>query len=531
MVINHKTQKKFEMSESQKKTTIGLANSSQTDGDATLEDRLTDELVIALVGPVGSGVTSTAKILKNLLEEEYDYEVDLLTVSELIEKNAHLVKPTSEENDSEADRIRNLQKIGDLLREAFSSEYLAKKCVELIATHRIDEKGYEVTEDGIRLPLPKRRAHIIDSLKNPAEQKLLRDVYGDVFWLVGVFAPEDVRKKRLIDKGVSKENLDELISHDEHEDEKHGQKVRDTIEESDFFVRNDGENDVRLKKTISRFLEVLFNISVQSPTNDEMAMHSAISAAARSACLSRQVGAAIYSSNKELIGLGWNDVPKYQGGLYTSEDETEDHRCFKWGRKECHNYAKKERLYESIAGILKEEGLLAGSVAGDKIEKVLATTEIRNLIEFCRSVHAEMQAILSVARTGRCGLEGATMYVTTFPCHNCARHIVASGIIKVIYIEPYPKSLALELHSDTITTDERDTGKRVTCLQYEGFAPKRIDRFFGHGIERKDKGTVITRSKKEAKPVFPPPLDAFANREWMVVRDIEKLERKGVKNG
>jgi deoxycytidylate deaminase len=499
------------------------------DGDATLESRLTDELVIALVGPVGSGVSTTAGILKRILEDEYNYEADLITVSELIEKSADLLKSTTLSKENEAVRVRNLQETGDLLRKTFTSAYLAKKCVELITTHRLEENGYEVTEDGIRVPLPRRRAHIIDSLKNPAEQKLLRDVYGDVFWLLGVFAPEEVRKKRLLNKGVPKERLDEIICHDEKEDEKHGQNVRDTIDEADFFVRNDGANDERLKKTIGGFLEILFNVSVHTPTVDEMSMYSAMAAAARSACLSRQVGAAIYSSKGELIGLGWNDVPKHSGGLYTSEDGDDDNRCFKWGKKECHNFAKKDKLYESIANVLKSEKLLASSVSGEEIEKVLATTDIRNLIEYCRAVHAEMQAILSVARTGNSGLEGSTMYVTTFPCHNCARHIVASGIARVIYIEPYPKSLALELHSDTITTDARDAENRVLCLQYEGFAPKRIDRFFGHGIDRKAEGKIIERSKKSAKPVFPPPLDAFANRELLVVRDLEKQEQKGEK--
>jgi deoxycytidylate deaminase len=252
-------------------------------------------------------------MLTRTLEEEYGYEVDFITVSDLIEKNKHLVSPTDATKETEDKRVRGLQQIGDKLREKFSAGYLAEKCVELIATHRINEKGYKQTEEGIRIPLPRRRAHIIDSLKNPAEQNLLRDVYGDVFWLVGVFAPEEVRKKRLSDKGVAKENLDVLISHDEYEVERHGQKVRDTIEESDFFVRNDGENDEQLRITVGRFLDVLFNITVHTPTLDEMAMYSAISAASRSGCLSRQVGAAIYSQNGELVGLGWNDVPRFEG--------------------------------------------------------------------------------------------------------------------------------------------------------------------------------------------------------------------------
>jgi deoxycytidylate deaminase len=146
--------------------------------------------------------------------------------------------------------------------------------------------------------------------------------------------------------------------------------------------------------------------------------------------------------------------------------------------------------------VLQDETALNKDVSAEKIEKYLATTDIRNLIEYCRSVHAEMDALLSVARTGRNGLKGATMYVTTFPCHNCARHIVASGISKVIYIEPYPKSLALELHNDTISTDERDFGKRVVCLQYQGFAPKRLIDFLATGL---NENPVGKRSKDQKR--------------------------------
>lgn len=56
-------------------------------------------------------------------------------------------------------------------------------------------------------------------------------------------------------------------------------------------------------------------------------------------------------------------------------------------------------------------------------------------------MHAEMFAITDAARRGL-SVRDATLYCTTFPCHMCARHIIASGIRKVVYIEPYPKSMA-----------------------------------------------------------------------------------------
>ena len=68
-----------------------------------------------------------------------------------------------------------------------------------------------------------------------------------------------------------------------------------------------------------------------------------------------------------------------------------------------------------------------------------------DLIEFSRTVHAEMAAIVDAARRG-VSVQDCNLYTTTFPCHECAKHIVAAGIRRVVYIEPYPKSQALSLH-------------------------------------------------------------------------------------
>lgn len=56
--------------------------------------------------------------------------------------------------------------------------------------------------------------------------------------------------------------------------------------------------------------------------------------------------------------------------------------------------------------------------------------------------------------------KGATLYSTTFPCHNCARHIVGAGIARVVFVEPYTKSRAEQLHSDSIAIAEADPDEK-----------------------------------------------------------------------
>jgi len=486
--------------------------------------RSTQELVIGMVGAVGAGVSMTSDVLKEVLEREFGYSVQILKASEIIRQNAPKVTDIIPSAVG-AERIKDLQKIGTKLRDKFDEDYVAAKAVEIIALNRAKD-GYL---EGTKVPQPKslRQATIIDSLKHQKETRLLKSVYGGLYWQFTVFAPESVRETRLNISGVEKEQLAGIFTTDENDKDDHGQKVSKTAYLSDFFVRNDGQNDVRLKKVVGRFLEIIFNISVQTPTADEAGMYTAVSAAGKSACLSRQVGAAIYSSKNELVSIGWNDVPKPFGGLYSSDDGANDHRCFKWGGKICHNDRKKDELYNKIFEKLSASHLLADGVDSVVLSEVLAKTPVKNLIEYSRSIHAEMEAIVSAGRGGNSGMVGGTLYTTTFPCHNCARHIVAAGIAKVYYVEPYAKSLALELHSDAIGADDKVETK-VAFLQYEGVGPGSALKLFNHGIERKIDGKANLVDKATAIPVLPPPMDGFTTHEKRVIEKLENAEAETV---
>lgn len=59
-------------------------------------------------------------------------------------------------------------------------------------------------------------------------------------------------------------------------------------------------------------------------------------------------------------------------------------------------------------------------------------------------LHAEANAITKVARSNNSS-EGATMYVTTSPCIECAKLIIQSGIKRVVYAETYHTPDGLDL--------------------------------------------------------------------------------------
>jgi deoxycytidylate deaminase len=96
----------------------------------------------------------------------------------------------------------------------------------------------------------------------------------------------------------------------------------------------------------------------------------------------------------------------------------------------------------------------------------LADAAIMDLTEYGRVVHAEMCAICDAARLGR-SIKGATLFTTTFPCHNCTKHILAAGISKVFYIEPYPKSKAKILHENEVEL-EKPSLSRVSFMPFIG---------------------------------------------------------------
>ncbi|MHB1551929.1 MAG: deaminase, partial [Vulcanimicrobiaceae bacterium] len=102
------------------------------------------------------------------------------------------------------------------------------------------------------------------------------------------------------------------------------------------------------------------------------------------------------------------------------------------------------------------------------------------------AVHAEMAAITDSARNG-VEISGCIMYTTTFPCHDCAKHIVASGLTELIYFEAYPKSLVADLYDDSIDINKQrpEQDLRVHFHSFVGIAPSRYLDFFAMSMDRK----------------------------------------------
>ncbi|MAZ08480.1 MAG: CMP deaminase [Sutterellaceae bacterium] len=513
--------------------------------DSTFEAgaSLTPELVVALCGPIGSPLHETATEIKNALSE-FGYRTEQIRLSELIRINTDFVGVPIDKSNRYSE-IDTLIKAGDELRRRLGNDVLAKMAIAKIGADRLKSYGEfsDRANEGEKLPENRIKAHkichVIDSVKNADELKLLRLVYGEALIAVGVFSPVEIRKKNLERAGaLTIEDIAKLIDTDSGEEFSHGQSVRETFPQCDFFLRVDGptfgptEHKAvgQLVEKLRRFFNLIFRTAIVSPTSEENAMYAAASAARNSACLSRQVGAAVTSKGGELLAIGWNDVPTSGGGLYgkpslfqiTQEGSKVDERCYAQSGTKCHNDIEKRTIANKIIEALVNDSLLRLEDHDKAVKVIMKDSRVKDLIEFSRAVHAEMHAILGASRVAGDRVISGKVFVTTYPCHSCARHLVAAGISEIYYIEPYRKSLATRLHSDSLT--EAIDGKGVKLMQFDGVAPRRFINFFDSGARKSEDGVLNLRPRGDALPSTHVSLRAIPRLEEVVVAEISSTQ-------
>lgn len=101
---------------------------------------------------------------------------------------------------------------------------------------------------------------------------------------------------------------------------------------------------------------------------------------------------------------------------------------------------------------------------------------------------------------------------------------MAAGIKSVVYIQPYLKSLAIELHNDVIT-EAPDGRDMVVFRQFHGVAPRNYLKLFRPNSDRKRNGVLIREPRESALPIFRVPLDAKRDYEDKVIAEIAAKEQ------
>lgn len=478
------------------------------------------ELVIGLIGALGTNFTSVQGIIEARLRE-LNYKANVIRVSDFF-RNFNLKTKLFE--NPEYQRIRSHMEAGNEIREALGNgNALARLSVLEIQSLR--KQSLDKLE-----ALP-RYAHIIRSLKHADEVHAFRKIYGSGFFLIGVYSSKDRRTKFLTDRNIDKEKAEDLIKIDFKEENELGQQTSKGFHLADAFVNLDAPDK---DEQINRVIDLLFGNPHISPDQDEHSMFLAFAASLRSADLSRQVGAAIISENGELLATGANDVPKHQGGQYWPGDG--DQRDHVWGH-DSNATEKNEIVDELVLKLSKIVPKKSSKKFSELARAAIAKTSLADLTEYGRPVHAEMEALISCARKGA-NVKGGKLFTTTYPCHNCARHIIASGIEEIVFIEPYPKSKALELHKDSLCFDEpsgKETLNRVRLKPFVGVGPRRyIDLFSmnlgsGRDIKRKVGTQAVKWKTSEAELRVPLSPNSYLELESSSTsKFFEIMEAKGL---
>jgi len=492
------------------------------------------ELFIGLVGAVGTDMDEASKRIETALERvRYEYKE-----VRLIELLHGFDKWQSMPHRFEDERITRHMDAGNEFRQLTERDDALAVLAMVDVQERLRRRTAQ-SRDPYR-PVPDW-AYIFRSLKHPGEVRTLRKTYGQSFVLLAVYSPRDKRVQNLME-GIARSRrsahrdryrgvAEALNLRDEAEPGiTYGQNVRDTFAMADAFIQVGSQESTQ--KAVDRVIELMFGYPYHTPSSEEYGMFHAQAASLRSASLARQVGAAISTDDGEIMALGTNDVPKSGGGLYWPNDES-DHRDFRLGY-DTSDETRRQALDE-VMERLADAGWLKKAREDMDFEartqaalEFMTETQLMKAIEYSRCVHAEMSALLHAARYG-VRVSACTLYTTTFPCHDCTKHIVAAGISRVVYIEPYAKSLASEFHGDAIAVDEPQANGRVSFAPFVGVGPRLYMDLFAAGKRKDAGGKTIGWSAKGARlRRHADPAVYMRNETDAVALLLGRLQQKGL---
>lgn len=282
--------------------------------------------------------------------------------------------------------------LSDIIREEVRKKKLPVTRARLIeaGTRLREVEGLGVLAERTLKKLSTERNYVIDSIRNPAEVKVLRR--RDDFILFNVTAPRPVRFDRV--KRRQRENdprtLDEFIRLEEKEfkgNNPAGQQLLATEKLADAVIPNTTSLEKLRDLVKTKALKIAR--AQPRPSWDTYFMDIARMVAMRSNCVKRRV-AALIVKDKRIISSGYNGTPR---GVKN---------CNEGGCPRCNSFGK------SGAGL-----------------------------EDCFCSHAEENAITQSAYHGM-SIKDAILFTTFSPCLICTKMIINAGIGEVVYDAHYP---------------------------------------------------------------------------------------------
>lgn len=295
---------------------------------------------------------------------------------------------------------------------------------------------------------PENKARIvIDSIRNSMEARYFKERYS-AFYLFAVNTEERFRLERLNNNYNTKQlkALDQEYTKDLATEERfYKQDIQTCIQVADIYLHNpneevsEGERHKTLKRHVLRYLALILQPGIITPTPGERCMQIAYTAKYNSGCISRQVGAVVTDDSFSLKSIGWNNTAEGQTPcLLRSVDDlvkNADHEAYS-------EYEKQDSYKKLVKKTFEIDQDKLDLLKGRNIS--FCFKDGQNCIDnnknqvHTRSLHAEENAMLQIAKYGGEGLKNGYLFTTASPCELCSKKAYQLGIKRVFYIDPYP---------------------------------------------------------------------------------------------
>lgn len=314
---------------------------------------------------------------------------------------------------------------------------LARKINQIIKAFRAYDKAHD-----------RKTLIVIDALRNPFEVLYFRERYA-AFYLMAVHTEEKIRRDALFKKGF---RIDEI----EHLDKVEGGKssfhdsyekidIDKCIELADIHLAHDGTDKDQNRDMVNQiftYVALIFHPGLIPPSPLERCMQVAHTAKLNSGCLSRQVGAAVTNEYFSVQSIGWNTVAEGQTpcslrNLYDLFKDEDEGAFSDFERFNEEFSVEKKKLIQAYEPVKKKLNGLNLSYCFKDIYTSSKEKQRYNQVH-TRSLHAEENAFLQLAKYGTQGIKGGKLFTTASCCELCSKKAYQLGITEIYYIDSYP---------------------------------------------------------------------------------------------
>lgn len=385
----------------------------------------------------------------------------------------------------------------------------------------------------------------IDAIRNPYEATYFQDRYN-AFYLVAINTDSEERRRRLSKKY---ELSDKQISNLENKEypKLKGNDVFTRIdigaccELGDIHINNpkEGVDKYFLTEQLVKYVTLMKHPGLITPSAIERCMQIAYNAKLNSGCLSRQVGAVITDASFSIKAVGWNSTPEHQvpcnlRNLIQYFNNLDENAFSSFEIKDEGFRKTLQSKYDNLVNYAKKNNNSSGTknVPYDIIKALKGRHypycfkdeyQKSNQVH-TRSLHAEENAFLQLAKNGGEGIKGGNLFTTASSCVLCSKKAYHLGIKNIYYIIPYPDIAQSHIISFGKPDNEHNPknilfsgaiGRAYTCLYTQRIAFKDE---LEHLVHSSNSDSDIIKNLNRIIDLFK---DGKTDKAW---EEYEKLE-------